>query len=622
MKLLRLIQNTILCLTAAAWCFPLLAQHAGNPLLEMVGKKPCGVYFETYESLCDSLFSGDSLARAELVRLFAQAAASDPTGEWELDRRRIEGHVRFYESRRGGYTPSPDYTAERFADDLLEIARIAGAKGFRTLHLRSLYDAASVCRIFAYEYERAFSLYLEATSEAEKISLKEFPWKFYLFQEIGDFYYSFREYADAGRFYRLVAEDPEAALKNNLRLYSALNGLGLCCRSEEEYEKSDSCFRRILDLAASCEADRYIWEGIAEGNIGRNHLLRGDYGPALARMKPALKKIKRANDDPYASGLAADIAEIYLVRGDLDNGKKYLDIALDYHARSRLPAMSSRLLSVLARYHALQGNRRQAAASFDSTLRAIEREQEAFGGLVLRRVEQQLRAADRKIHEQQLGAEVMRSRMYRQTAILISCTLALILSLLLLVGFYYRRTHLAYRELVRRSQQWAGVIAESPGDEEPIAEEEYPAEIEAENIAQADAVSEDAVMTEDQAAKSQPKPEAFDRTVMHAVEQAVIEEKMFKQADLTLDMLSAATGYSRYYLSGALNRCTGANFNTYVNEQRIKEAVRVMSDPENADLTVDAIAFDAGFNDRKNFYKVFKKVTGLSPTQFRRNVAV
>lgn len=45
-----------------------------------------------------------------------------------------------------------------------------------------------------------------------------------------------------------------------------------------------------------------------------------------------------------------------------------------------------------------------------------------------------------------------------------------------------------------------------------------------------------------------------------------------------------------------------------------------MSDPDNAEFTVDAVAFDAGFNDRKNFYKVFKLVTGLSPTKFRRNL--
>lgn len=115
--------------------------------------------------------------------------------------------------------------------------------------------------------------------------------------------------------------------------------------------------------------------------------------------------MKRPEDDFYTSRLAANIAAIYLERGDLGNGRKYLDIALDYHKRSRIPETDSHLFGVLARYHALRGDRLQSAACLDSTLRAMEREQEAFSGLVLRQVEQQLRAADRKEHEQRLGAE-------------------------------------------------------------------------------------------------------------------------------------------------------------------------------------------------------------------------
>lgn len=588
---------------------PPLAARDTNPLLEMVGKE-CHHYFDRYESLCDSLFWGDSLARVRLVRLFTEAAQADPTGVWELDRQRIAGHVRFYESRKGGYTPSADYTAERFAEDLLAIARTAEKSGLEALRLRALFNAASVYRIFACDYQRAFSLYLEAAARAANVPLGEFPWKFYLYLEIADFYYSFREYAEAARFYRLIAEDEEM-IADNHRLYPALNGLGLCYRSEADFERSDSCFLRILELSAPIGEDRYVWEGIAGGNVGYNFYLRGDNDRALVWMEPALAKMKRPNDDSFAASLAAKIADIYLQRGDLTNGGNYLHRALDFHRRTRLPQKDSRLLEVETRYQTLRGDRRKADACLDAALRAKEREQEAFSGLVLRRLEQQLRAADRKVHEQELGTEKIRSRMYRRTALLVSVALGVILLLLVLVCVYYRRTRTAYRELVRKSQRWAGVEAERgaavSGDCEPLERVDDTAE------------SSSSCRTEPQ--KAQAEPEAFDRTIMHAVERAVIDGKMYRQADLTLDMLAAATGYSRYYLSGALNRCTGVNFNAYVNELRIKEAVRLMSDPANATLTVDAIAFDAGFNDRKNFYRVFKKVTGLSPTQFRRNIA-
>lgn len=589
MNLLRPIRVSILCLTVIACCHSVFAQQARNPLSEMIGKE-CNEYFKEYEALCDSLFSGDSLARIELVRLFSEAAAADATGEWELDCRRIAGHVRFYESRRGGFIPSADYTAEKFAEELLGIAHEAGMKGFQTLRLRAIFNAAAVYRIFAQEYEQAFACYLEAANDVAEMPLSEFPWKFYLYLEIGDFYFSFREYKDAARFYRMIADDPEMTSDKH-RLYPALNGLGLCFRYAEEYEKSDSCFQRILDLSAPIETDRYVWEGIAGGNIGINYSLRGDIDKALAWMEPALAKTKRPNDDPYASALAANIADVYLKRNDLPTGKKYLDIALDYYQRSRLPKKNSRLLEVETRYYTLRGDRSKAAVRLDSTIRAKDREQEAYSGLVLRRVEQQLRAADQRVHERELYTEKLYSTFYKRTAYGVSCALAIILILLALLGIYYHRTRQAYHELVLRSQQWAKVdtTEEKPCEANPEAGNHT-----------ADVL-----------------PDSTDRTIMEQIEQLMNEKKLYTNADLSLDMLASELGLDRRHISGAINACAGKNFYAYLNEYRVKEAIRIMSDAGNKNFTINAIAFDSGFNDRKTFHRVFKQFTGLTPGAFR-----
>lgn len=117
----------------------------------------------------------------------------------------------------------------------------------------------------------------------------------------------------------------------------------------------------------------------------------------------------------------------------------------------------------------------------------------------------------------------------------------------------------------------------------------------------------------------QPAIDTHDAITMAEVEKAMTERKVYKRTDLTLDTLAQETGFNRYYLSNALNRCTGKNFNSYVNEFRVKEAIRIMSEPGGDDLTVDAIAFEVGFNDRQSLYRVFKKITGISPKDFRKN---
>lgn len=583
---MHLLKNIILLWLLLPVCSP--AAQESNPFLEMIGNKYCD-YFDRYEAINDSLFNGDSHDRYHLVRLLKEAAAADPTGEWELNRRMADCHIRFYDSRDGGFIPKDEYTAEQFADDFLTIARDAQKKGFLYVRLQALFKAGDAYRIFLNEYERAFACYLEVAAELDSLSQREFPWKLYMYREIADFYLSFREYTDAARFYRKITDDPDVTCKNNHRLYPALSGLAQCYSLMGEYERSDSCYLRILELSAPIEGDRYVWEGIAGGNIGYNYYLRGDMDKALSWMEAALGKMKRPNDDPYTSSLAANIANIYLRRHDVRLGKKYLDIALDYHCRTRLPKKNSHLLGVITRYYTLQNDYQRASSYLDSTFKAKDEEQEAFSGLVLRRVEQQLRAVDRRLHERELDAEKLRSKFYRHTVMWVSGALAVILALLLLLGYYYRRIRQAYHELVIRSQQWAGVESDEAMNETPPVEE----------------------TTIDDG----------DREIMDKIEKTVVHDGFYKRTDLSLDALVAEVGLNRSYLSGALNRCVGKNFSSYVNEYRVKEAIRLMSDPVNANYTIETIAFESGFNDRSNFSRTFKKMTGLSPADFRRNLS-
>jgi len=98
------------------------------------------------------------------------------------------------------------------------------------------------------------------------------------------------------------------------------------------------------------------------------------------------------------------------------------------------------------------------------------------------------------------------------------------------------------------------------------------------------------------------------------------EEKVYQDNTLTVDSLAHRIGAKRHHVSVAINRCTKNNFSSFVNEYRIKEAIRILSEKNFQPYSIDGIAFDLGFTDRQNFYRVFKKTTGLSPTEFRKNV--
>lgn len=571
-----------------------------NPLLEMVGK-PFAVYHDTYIRIISELLHGDSSSRKQLVRLFDEAAAVDKSAEWGLLAGMVKNTVRFYESRNGSYTWSAEYTAEDYAGEMRELAGRAGEKGFRLIKVFSLYHAADGYSIFAQDYEHAFSCYLEAAAELETIGTEEFPPRPHIYNQIAGLYYTFMEYGEAIIYYRKVTDDPFIYKNYYNSHYPAMNGLGLCYRNGyKDYERSNWYFAQILEQTRQYENDREVWEGIAEGNIGYNYYLSGDLDTALLWLVPAIKKITRPNDFSFVSQRAVNIAEIYLKKGDPGTAKKYIDIASDYHSRTGIPEKNSDLYNILTRYYAFTGDGEAAMAYLDSTMTAVQHESERSSGLVLRRIEQQLRAADGKLHEQELDAERARSKAYMRTAVIISTALVIILILLALTLLFYRRKRNAYRELVRRSRNWAGVdvLAAPEGTEEPEGRDNAP---EGRHAAEAAAGESDLL-------------------IMEGIDKAMSEKKLFKRADLTLDALAEETGFNRYYVSGALNRCTGGNFSSYVNEYRVKEAIRIMSERDGNGLTIDGIAFEAGFDNRVSFYRVFKKMTGLSPTDFRKNL--
>ncbi|MDL2314748.1 helix-turn-helix domain-containing protein [Bacteroidales bacterium OttesenSCG-928-C19] len=578
-----------------------ISPDGSNPLLDLVGK-PFSEYHDTYMPFSSNMLHKDSISRAELIRFADEAAAVDNTGEWNFISDMIKYTVRFYESRDGGFVWDSDYTAENYSEDMLSLAERAEKKGFRLIRIWGLYYAAEGYRIFTHDYKRSFTYYLEAAAELETTSTKDFPPRPHIYNQIAGLYYTFREYNDAIIFYNKIIDDPYSKENYYKSYYPALNGLGLCYRyGNEDYERSDSCFMQLLEETRSVERDRKVWEGIAEGNIGYNYYLRKNYDVALSWLIPAIGKITRPNDFAFLSLRAVDVADIYLKKERLNFAKKYIDIALDHHYKTRVPEKNSRLYDVLVRYYTSIGNNRMANSYLDSTLLAKDKENEAFSGLVLRRVEQQLRAADQKIHEQKFNAEQTKSHTYRRMVIIVSTALVAILVLLGFTLFFYRRKRNAYRELIRRSQSWAGMEVQK----EPAIND---TEIEYNLNDNGNIAPEAANVSEEN-----------EKIIMDEFNNLMQTEKLYRKPDLTLPEVADKLNTNRTYLSKTINAFEKKSFTTYINELRIKDAVILLSNPQNMKYSIDYIADEVGFTNRTTFSQVFKKVTGISPTEFRRN---
>ena len=89
-------------------------------------------------------------------------------------------------------------------------------------------------------------------------------------------------------------------------------------------------------------------------------------------------------------------------------------------------------------------------------------------------------------------------------------------------------------------------------------------------------------------------------------------------AELTLKKLSAVAGLSPNYFSTQFKRINGISLWDYITAKRIEKAVKRIRH-SNGEYTMLEIALQCGFNNTANFNKAFKKHTGITPSQLRKD---
>lgn len=96
--------------------------------------------------------------------------------------------------------------------------------------------------------------------------------------------------------------------------------------------------------------------------------------------------------------------------------------------------------------------------------------------------------------------------------------------------------------------------------------------------------------------------------------------KPWKESDLNIQKLSLRTGIPQRFITQTLNEYLEKNFYTFVNEYRIKEVIRLFQSEKHHQYTILAIAYECGFNSKSSFNAFFKKYTGKTPSQFRKEL--
>ncbi|OYQ19815.1 AraC family transcriptional regulator [Elstera cyanobacteriorum] len=106
-----------------------------------------------------------------------------------------------------------------------------------------------------------------------------------------------------------------------------------------------------------------------------------------------------------------------------------------------------------------------------------------------------------------------------------------------------------------------------------------------------------------------------DAAILHRIDALMIDQHLYRDPDLTLERIARRAGIPGRQISAALNRAHGRNVSQIINAYRVAEAQQHLLSSRDS---VTIIMLKVGFGTKSNFNREFLRVTGMTPSAYRR----
>ncbi|MET7037891.1 helix-turn-helix domain-containing protein [Elizabethkingia miricola] len=112
------------------------------------------------------------------------------------------------------------------------------------------------------------------------------------------------------------------------------------------------------------------------------------------------------------------------------------------------------------------------------------------------------------------------------------------------------------------------------------------------------------------------------RELWEKLDNLVVKQQLFRNYDLTLDLLSAQTSINKYQISEMLNGYKHKSFYSYINEYRIEYFKHIVNKAieKDEDINFLSLAYEAGFKSKSSFNRYFKEINGETPSEYYKNI--
>lgn len=99
------------------------------------------------------------------------------------------------------------------------------------------------------------------------------------------------------------------------------------------------------------------------------------------------------------------------------------------------------------------------------------------------------------------------------------------------------------------------------------------------------------------------------------------QESPYLEDNITQVGLAKKLGMTSHHLSEVLNFCFEQNFYNFINIYRVNKAKEILKNNTLENHKIEIIGYDAGFSNKSSFNRVFKNLTGVTPSQYQKKLA-
>ena len=421
-----------------------------------------------------------------------------------------------------------------------------------------------------------------------------------ILNNIGILYMNMLGY-DKSAGYLSKALDISRRFDSDCTIALCLNNLGLVNIKSGDYRQAEDNYLEAIEINKSI-GDSVTIAG-NYNNLGLIFEKQEKWGKALNYYNHSLAMSKRLGYNWGIANTLGNIGKVYFQINRFDKAQKNLQKALSVAIKTDNKNLIQKIYMYLYEMYNKKSDNAKALEYFllYTQLKDSIFTKEKTSQIAEMEIKYETEKKEKEIITLHKDNEINQMRLSKKNILVYSLTIGIIavFGFLILIFFQYKRRDKAYKNLVRKNLE----IVKT----ESVIQEKYEDGNLFPYIPQ-DVYNDESILN------------TKNEILIKKLNKFMVKEKPYLFSNISLEEICKNLNTNRTYLSNLINEIYQMNFNAFINEFRIREARRFLSDKKYNHFSIEGIGEMVGFSSKSTFHKNFKKLIGVTPSYFRQNI--